>query len=56
MVSERPRPDLVPVQAVPTTVVLDREGDVAARILGLADPSTLRALLDETLAEPGGTA
>ena len=44
----------VPVQAVPTTVVLDRDGRVAARILGLADPSTLRALLDETLVEPSG--
>ncbi|WP_199425009.1 TlpA family protein disulfide reductase [Actinotalea solisilvae] len=43
---------VVPVQAVPTTVVLDREGDVAARILGRADPSTLRALLDDALAEP----
>jgi thiol-disulfide isomerase/thioredoxin len=42
---------VVPVQAVPTTVVLDREGDVAARILGRADPSTLRALLDDALAE-----
>lgn len=41
----------VPVQAVPTTVLLDREGDVAARILGRLDPSTLRTLLDELLAE-----
>jgi peroxiredoxin len=41
----------VPVQAVPTTVVLDREGRVAARILGLADGTTLRALVDEVLAE-----
>ena len=41
----------VPVQAVPTTVLLDREGRVAARILGTADPSTLRTLLDELLAE-----
>ncbi len=41
----------VPVQAVPTTVLLDREGHVAARILGTADPSTLRTLLDELLAE-----
>jgi len=55
----------VPVQAVPTTVVLDREGRVAARILGLADPSTLRGLVDDVLAEsaaadagatPGATA
>ncbi|MBX9246741.1 TlpA family protein disulfide reductase [Actinotalea ferrariae] len=43
---------IVPLQAVPTTVVLDREGDVAARILGRVDPSTLRALLDDVLAEP----
>lgn len=41
----------VPLQAVPTTVLLDREGMVAARILGTADPSTLRALLDDLLDE-----
>lgn len=46
----------VPVQAVPTTVVLDRDGRVAARILGIAEGSTLRALLDDVLAEqPGAT-
>ena len=44
----------VPIQAVPTTVVLDREGRVAARILGLADASTLRGLVDDILAEGGG--
>lgn len=42
----------VPVQAVPTTVVLDRSGRVAARILGLADASTLTALVEDELAEP----
>jgi peroxiredoxin len=42
----------VPLQAVPTTVVLDREGRVAARVLGLADASTLRGLVDDVLAEP----
>ncbi|MET0787797.1 MAG: TlpA disulfide reductase family protein [Cellulomonas sp.] len=41
----------VPVNAVPTTVVLDRSGKVAGRILGLADPSTLRSMVDELLAE-----
>jgi len=41
----------VPLQAVPTTVVLDREGRVAARVLGLADGSTLRAMVDDVLAE-----
>lgn len=46
----------VPVQAVPTTVVLDRDGRVAARILGIAEGSTLRALIDDVLAEqPGAT-
>jgi len=44
---------VVPVNAVPTTVLLDRQGKVAARILGLADPSTLRTLVDALLAEPG---
>ena len=44
---------VVPVAAVPTTLVLDREGFVAARVLGLADASTLRALVDEVLAEAG---
>lgn len=42
---------IVPVQAVPTTVLLDREGHVAARILGRADASTLTALVDDLLAE-----
>lgn len=42
---------VVPVQAVPTTVVLDRQGKVYARILGLARASTLRGLVDDALAE-----
>ena len=42
----------VPLEAVPTTVVLDRAGRVAARVLGLADPTTLRAMVDDVLAEP----
>lgn len=37
--------------AVPSTLVLDREGRVAARISGGADPSTLRAMIDRVLAE-----
>ena len=47
---------VVPIQATPTTVVLDRDGKVAARIVGLAEGSTLRALVDEVLAEGGGAA
>jgi peroxiredoxin len=42
---------IVPLQAVPTTVVLDRDHRPAARIIGEADPSTLDAILDEVLAE-----
>jgi len=41
----------VPINAVPTTVVLDRDGKVAARVLGLADGSTLSAIVDDLLAE-----
>lgn len=42
----------VPVQAVPSTIVLDREGRVAGRIIGIAEESTLRTLVDTVLAEP----
>nr|WP_114853830.1 TlpA disulfide reductase family protein [Brachybacterium sp. YJGR34] len=37
--------------AVPSTLVLDREGRVAARISGAADPSVLRAMIDTVIAE-----
>ena len=37
--------------AVPTTLILDAEGRVAARIAGAADQSTLESLLDAVLAE-----
>ncbi|ALU40770.1 thiol-disulfide isomerase [Kocuria flava] len=42
--------EYVPPQAVPTTLVLDAEGRVAARILGIADPSVLGTLLEDTVA------
>ena len=42
----------VPLNAVPTTLVLDTEGRVAHRVLGqLAGESQLRTLIEETLAE-----
>ena len=42
----------IPLNAVPTTLVLDAEGRVAHRVLGqLADASQLRTLIEETLAE-----
>ena len=43
----------VPPNAVPTTIVLDREGRVASRILGqLQEASILSTLVSDTLAEP----
>lgn len=42
---------LVPLQAMPTTVILDANGRVAARILGQVDPAVLRGLVDDVLAE-----
>lgn len=42
---------VVVLNAVPTTVVLDGEGMVAARVLGKVEGSTLRGLLDDVLAE-----
>lgn len=41
--------EYVPPQAVPTTLVLDREGRVAARVLGIADENVLRTLITEEL-------
>lgn len=44
--------DAVPPNAVPTTLVFDREGRVAARILGqVTEPSTLEAIIEDTLSE-----
>ncbi|MHA7146770.1 TlpA family protein disulfide reductase [Arthrobacter sp. TmT3-37] len=48
--------DYVPPQAVPTTLVLDRQGRVAARILGVADETTLRTLISDALNTPTATA
>lgn len=42
---------VVPLQAMPSTVVLDAEGRVAARIIGLAERSTLKAMITTVLAE-----
>jgi thiol-disulfide isomerase/thioredoxin len=43
--------DSLPPQAIPSTVVIDREGRVAARIVGATTYTKLRRLLDEILAE-----
>lgn len=44
--------EYVPPQAVPTTLVLDRRSRVAARILGVAERSTLKALISDSVTEP----
>jgi thiol-disulfide isomerase/thioredoxin len=36
----------------PSTLILDRKGRVAARVLGRVDATTLRDLVDDALAEP----
>jgi peroxiredoxin len=41
----------VPPQAVPSTLVIDKQGRVAARILGLADQSILKSLVAAVVAE-----
>ena len=42
---------VVSPSAVPTTLVIDRDGRVASRILGRVDPSILRTLIETVLAE-----
>ena len=42
---------VVTPSAVPTTLVIDRQGRVAARILGLAEKATLKALIKAVIAE-----
>lgn len=41
----------VPPRAVPTTLVLDKQGRVSARILGISQKSTLKALITTAAAE-----
>lgn len=45
----------VPPMATPTTLVLDRQGRVASRIIGKADPSVLRTLISDVVAEGAAT-
>ncbi|WP_374956668.1 TlpA family protein disulfide reductase [Isoptericola halotolerans] len=42
---------VVPLQAVPSTVVLDGEGRVAARVVGQVAGSTLEGIVDDVLAD-----
>ncbi|WP_454852362.1 TlpA family protein disulfide reductase [Promicromonospora soli] len=47
---------IVPLQAVPTTVVVDGDGMVAARVIGQVERSTLETLVEDVLAEDAGSA
>ena len=42
---------VVSPQAVPTTIVIDKDGKVASRILGRIDPGILRTLIETVLSE-----
>ena len=42
---------VIPASAVPSTVVIDRKGDIAARVVGIVTYTTLRGLIDDVLAE-----
>lgn len=42
----------VPPSALPSTVIIDREGRVAVRIVGQVDPATLPGLVAQVVAEP----
>lgn len=44
--------DTLPPQAIPSTVVVDREGRVAARVLGRVSGPSLAGIIESLLAEP----
>ena len=46
--------DVIPTSVVPSTVVIDRRGDVAARIIGAVTYSTMKDLLADEAAADGG--
>lgn len=43
----------VPVSAVPSTLVIDPDGRIAARVIGKITYATLRGIIDDVLAEGG---
>ena len=46
---------MLPPNAIPSTLVVDRDGDVAARVIGQATYRTLRALVDDVLEPTPGS-
>ncbi len=47
--------ETLPPQAIPSTIVIDRNGRVAARALGAVDASTLSAIVDQLQQESAST-
>jgi thiol-disulfide isomerase/thioredoxin len=46
--------DSLPPRAIPSTLVIDRSGRVAARVLGAAPESSLRGVIEAVAGEPVG--
>ena len=46
--------DSLPPRAIPSTLVIDRSGRVAARVLGAASESSLRGVIEAVAGEPAG--
>ena len=45
--------DVIPSSAIPSSVILDRDGNVAARVIGAVDETTLAGIVDDLVAEDG---
>lgn len=43
---------LVPIAAVPSTIFIDTDGLIAARVIGRVDQTTLQGIVDDLLKEP----
>lgn len=43
--------DTLPPQAIPSTIIIDADGQVAARILGQVSEASLRGVIDEVIGE-----
>ncbi|HIY41218.1 MAG TPA: TlpA family protein disulfide reductase, partial [Candidatus Nocardiopsis merdipullorum] len=46
--------DTVPPRAIPSTIVIDRQGDIAARVVGEVTYLQLTDLVEPVLVEPTG--
>ena len=42
-----PFADVIPISAVPSTIVVDRDGNIAARVIGPVTYTTLTGLIDD---------